>query len=159
MPVAVTAKAVRRAAPCCRCPFLLPAGRFPPFFAENTPHAHIRHTLFRRAAKCAPDTFAKRKKPGRMLRPGFCGAGDRDRTGTGVATHGILSPGRLPISPLRQLLVSLYQPLCTKSRRWPRPAPLPGQICRQRGFSRTFGKVFPAPLERCLFFALSPAVP
>lgn len=83
MPVAVTAKAVRRAAPCCRCPFLLPAGRFPPFFAENTPHAHIRHTLFRRAAKCAPDTFAKRKKPGRMLRPGFCGAGDRDRTGTG----------------------------------------------------------------------------
>lgn len=104
MPVAVTAKAVRRAAPCCRCPFLLPAGRFPPFFAENTPHAHIRHTLFRRAAKCAPDTFAKRKKPGRMLRPGFFGAGDRDRTGTGVATHGILSPGRLPIPPHRQMV-------------------------------------------------------
>ena len=53
------------------------------------------------------------------------GAGDRDRTGTGVATHGILSPGRLPISPLRQLLVSLYQPPCTKSRT-SLPHPFPG---------------------------------
>ena len=29
------------------------------------------------------------------------GAGDRDRTGTGLAAHGILSPRRLPIPPLR----------------------------------------------------------
>ena len=28
-------------------------------------------------------------------------AGDRGRTGTGITTHGILSPGRLPIPPLR----------------------------------------------------------
>ena len=30
------------------------------------------------------------------------GAGDRGRTGTGITTHGILSPGRLPIPPRRQ---------------------------------------------------------
>jgi hypothetical protein len=30
-------------------------------------------------------------------------AGDRDRTGTGIATHGILSPGRLPVPPRRHL--------------------------------------------------------
>ena len=29
------------------------------------------------------------------------GAGNRDRTGTGFESHGILSPGRLPIPPLR----------------------------------------------------------
>ncbi len=29
------------------------------------------------------------------------GAGDRDRTGTGLSAHGILSPRRLPIPPLR----------------------------------------------------------
>ena len=28
-------------------------------------------------------------------------AGDRNRTGTGIATHGILSPGRLPVPPRR----------------------------------------------------------
>ena len=32
----------------------------------------------------------------------FYGAEDRGRTGTGIATHGILSPGRLPIPPLRR---------------------------------------------------------
>ena len=30
------------------------------------------------------------------------GAGDRDRTGTGFESHRILSPGRLPIPPLRR---------------------------------------------------------
>ena len=29
-------------------------------------------------------------------------AGDRGRTGTSITTHGILSPGRLPIPPLRR---------------------------------------------------------
>lgn len=29
-------------------------------------------------------------------------AADRNRTGTGITTHGILSPGRLPVPPLRQ---------------------------------------------------------
>ena len=36
------------------------------------------------------------------------GAEDRDRTGTGIATHGILSPGRLPVPPLRQNYESYY---------------------------------------------------
>lgn len=31
----------------------------------------------------------------------FTNAADRNRTGTGITTHGILSPGRLPIPPLR----------------------------------------------------------
>ena len=34
------------------------------------------------------------------------GAEDRGRTGTGITTHGILSPGRLPIPPLRQALLT-----------------------------------------------------
>ena len=29
-------------------------------------------------------------------------AADRNRTGTGITTHRILSPGRLPVPPLRQ---------------------------------------------------------
>ena len=32
-----------------------------------------------------------------------CGAGDRGRTGTILSYHGILSPGRLPIPPHRQI--------------------------------------------------------
>ena len=32
----------------------------------------------------------------------FTNAADRNRTGTGITTHGILSPGRLPVPPLRQ---------------------------------------------------------
>jgi hypothetical protein len=35
------------------------------------------------------------------------GAGDRDRTGTGLSAHGILSPRRLPIPPLRRLWKTL----------------------------------------------------
>ena len=31
------------------------------------------------------------------------GAGDRNRTGTGITSHGILSPGRLPVPPLRRM--------------------------------------------------------
>ena len=34
----------------------------------------------------------------------WCGAGDRSRTGTILSYHGILSPGRLPIPPHRQIL-------------------------------------------------------
>ena len=33
-------------------------------------------------------------------------AGDRDRTGTGIATHGILSPGRLPVPPRQHIKLS-----------------------------------------------------
>ena len=35
---------------------------------------------------------------------------DRNRTGTGITTHGILSPGRLPVPPLRHILFS-YIPI------------------------------------------------
>ncbi len=37
------------------------------------------------------------------------GAGNRNRTGTGVTSHRILSPGRLPVPPLRR--ISLVQAL------------------------------------------------
>ena len=36
----------------------------------------------------------------------FFSAGDRGRTGTGITTHGILSPGRLPIPPRRRVIIS-----------------------------------------------------
>ena len=32
-------------------------------------------------------------------------AADRNRTGTGITTHGILSPGRLPVPPLRHVIL------------------------------------------------------
>ena len=40
----------------------------------------------------------------------FNNAADRNRTGTGITTHGILSPGRLPVPPLRHILFS-YIPI------------------------------------------------
>ena len=38
-----------------------------------------------------------KKRP--RLRAVFFNAGNRNRTGTGVTTHRILSPGRLPVPP------------------------------------------------------------
>ena len=35
-------------------------------------------------------------------------AADRNRTGTGITTHGILSPGRLPVPPLRQIFDAAF---------------------------------------------------
>ena len=38
----------------------------------------------------------------------FTNAADRNRTGTGITTHGILSPGRLPVPPLRQEMLKRF---------------------------------------------------
>ena len=38
----------------------------------------------------------------KLVRRSHGGAGDRDRTGTILSYHGILSPGRLPIPPHRR---------------------------------------------------------
>ena len=65
---------------------------------------------------CRPIT---KETPGQSLTLPRRGAGDRDRTGTGITTHGILSPGRLPISPLRQISFSFYQQAPQKSRDGP----------------------------------------
>ena len=35
-------------------------------------------------------------------------AADRNRTGTGITTHRILSPGRLPVPPLRQEMLKRF---------------------------------------------------
>ena len=35
---------------------------------------------------------------------------DRNRTGTGITTHGILSPGRLPVPPLRHMDGDGFEP-------------------------------------------------
>ena len=43
----------------------------------------------------------KKNKP--LNIQGLYTAGDRNRTGTGIATHGILSPGRLPVPPRRRM--------------------------------------------------------
>ena len=39
---------------------------------------------------------------------------DRNRTGTGITTHGILSPGRLPVPPLRHSVTDLHRKSITK---------------------------------------------
>ena len=46
-----------------------------------------------------------KKKP--LENQGFWSAADRNRTGTGIATHGILSPGRLPVPPLRHIDIEM----------------------------------------------------
>ena len=40
----------------------------------------------------------------------FTNAADRNRTGTGITTHGILSPGRLPVPPLRHMDGDGFEP-------------------------------------------------
>ena len=44
----------------------------------------------------------KRNAVNSTFLPFLTNAADRNRTGTGITTHGILSPGRLPVPPLRQ---------------------------------------------------------
>ena len=43
----------------------------------------------------------KRNAVNSTFLPFSINAADRNRTGTGITTHGILSPGRLPVPPLR----------------------------------------------------------
>ncbi len=50
--------------------------------------------------------FVEKSSPFGLL---FSGAGDRDRTGTWVAPHGILSPGRLPVPPHRRGAIFIYR--------------------------------------------------
>ena len=53
---------------------------------------------------CAPVLLRKKEKRCKFnVSPTFTNAADRNRTGTGITTHGILSPGRLPVPPLRHM--------------------------------------------------------
>ena len=45
----------------------------------------------------------------------FSNAADRNRTGTGITTHGILSPGRLPVPPLRHITTQKRLELSTSA--------------------------------------------
>ena len=45
----------------------------------------------------------KRNAVNSTFLPFLTNAADRNRTGTGITTHGILSPGRLPVPPLRHI--------------------------------------------------------
>ena len=53
--------------------------------------------------------FLYKEKSERSKNPFRCGAEDRNRTGTGVTSHGILSPRRLPVPPLRHSFISLIR--------------------------------------------------
>ena len=59
------------------------------------------HLAFREAVK--NKTNKNEKKKNSNLSITVFNAADRNRTGTGITTHGILSPGRLPIPPLRRI--------------------------------------------------------
>ena len=50
-------------------------------------------------------SFEVIKKP--SCRMAFLGARNRNRTGTGITSHGILSPGRLPVPPLEHYPISI----------------------------------------------------
>ena len=49
----------------------------------------------------------KRNAVNSTFLPFLTNAADRNRTGTGITTHGILSPGRLPVPPLRHIIMKL----------------------------------------------------
>ena len=49
----------------------------------------------------------------------FDGADDRGRTGTGISSHGILSPGRLPVPPLRHSNINITEWDLQGSNLWP----------------------------------------
>ena len=49
----------------------------------------------------------KRNAVNSTFLPFLINAADRNRTGTGITTHGILSPGRLPVPPLRHIIMKL----------------------------------------------------
>ncbi len=66
------------------------------------------HLAFREAVK--NKTNKNEKKKNSNLSITVFNAADRNRTGTGITTHGILSPGRLPVPPLRHILFS-YIPI------------------------------------------------
>ena len=55
--------------------------------------------------------YKKNSKPSESenLKP-LSRAADRNRTGTGITTHGILSPGRLPVPPLRHMDGDGFEP-------------------------------------------------
>ena len=59
------------------------------------------HLAFREAVK--NKTNKNEKKKNSNLSITVFNAADRNRTGTGITTHGILSPGRLPVPPLRHI--------------------------------------------------------
>ena len=63
--------------------------------------------LQRDETQCA-SLFTKKEQD--QSSPVLKAAVDRNRTGTGITTHGILSPGRLPVPPLRHILFS-YIPI------------------------------------------------
>ena len=57
------------------------------------------HLAFREAVKNKINKNEKKKNSNLSIT--VFNAADRNRTGTGITTHGILSPGRLPVPPLR----------------------------------------------------------
>ena len=66
------------------------------------------HLLFREAVK--NKTNKNEKKKNSNLSITVFNAADRNRTGTGITTHGILSPGRLPVPPLRHMDGDGFEP-------------------------------------------------
>ena len=52
----------------------------------------------------------KRNAVNSTFLPFSINAADRNRTGTGITTHGILSPGRLPVPPLRHMDGDGFEP-------------------------------------------------
>ena len=64
------------------------------------------HLAFREAVK--NKTNKNEKKKNSNLSITVFNAADRNRTGTGITTHGILSPGRLPVPPRRHMIATIY---------------------------------------------------
>ena len=64
----------------------------------------FHHKVFKGVQRCSNILKQKNKRNAvnSTFLPFLTNAADRNRTGTGITTHGILSPGRLPVPPLRQ---------------------------------------------------------
>ena len=77
------------------------------FQLVHTRSQHTEWSLYLRVVQLCTTFQRKRKMLQSLCLQGveapYTTAADRNRTGTGITTHGILSPGRLPVPPLRQI--------------------------------------------------------
>ena len=75
------------------------------FDAYHTKHKYLSRNLVEILVFIitAQNHTQNKKRLGLTYPSHFLSAADRGRTGTGISSHGILSPGRLPIPPQRHI--------------------------------------------------------
>ena len=86
------------------CTVIIPFLLFAPYFGADYTVIIYLSSLYTVFLSGVPSNIQKiREALKSTILLSFMNAADRNRTGTGITTHGILSPGRLPVPPLRHI--------------------------------------------------------